>query len=205
MSRSKSRGPSPALIVAAIALTFAMVGTSVAQDPVAKLTNKKVKRVAKKQIRKAAPNLSVARAVGADLATNATRVNNLSVQEFAAKPAPGTALAAVATLGTLSLQAGCQADGDPLLSIAPAPGAASQADRTAITLSGENSTFGNGNSTLPASGLVVLNGDDDLASGSIEAVTSAGAVTTIQFAARSAGNFNPPENVCLVWGTAIAR
>ena len=65
------RRPSPALIVAAIALVFAMVGTSVAQDPVAKLTRSKVKEIAKKQITKAAPRLSVAKAKSADSATSA--------------------------------------------------------------------------------------------------------------------------------------
>ncbi len=59
---------SPALIVAALALVFALVGTSVAQDPVAKLTKSKVKKIARKQIDKAAPGLSVNHANTAETA-----------------------------------------------------------------------------------------------------------------------------------------
>lgn len=73
-----SKSPSPALIVAAIALVVAMAGTSIAQDPAAKLTRSKVKEIAKKQINKAAPKLSVAKASSADSAAIASKAEQAS-------------------------------------------------------------------------------------------------------------------------------
>jgi hypothetical protein len=64
--RSSTNRPSPAMVVAAIALAFALAGTAVAADPAAKLSKSKVKTIANKQIKKAAPNLSVAKAKTAD-------------------------------------------------------------------------------------------------------------------------------------------
>ena len=68
-----AKRPSPAMIVAMVALCFALVGTAVAQDPVGKITKAKVKSIAKKQINKAAPGLSVAKAVDADKAKEAEK------------------------------------------------------------------------------------------------------------------------------------
>lgn len=71
-----SRGgrPSPAMVLAALALVFAMVGTAVAgTDGITnKITKSKVKSIAKKQVNKAAPGLSVLNAKTADSATTAT-------------------------------------------------------------------------------------------------------------------------------------
>ena len=66
-----SKRPSPAMVVAMVALCFAVVGTAVAQDPVAKITKSKVKKIANKQIDKAESGLSVAKAVEADKAKTA--------------------------------------------------------------------------------------------------------------------------------------
>jgi hypothetical protein len=78
--------PSPALVVAVIALTAAFAGTAIAgPDAITSALNKaKVKQIAKKQgkkqankqIRKKAPGLSVANAVNAQNATNATTAAN---------------------------------------------------------------------------------------------------------------------------------
>lgn len=81
MSPTRSR-PSPAMIVAALALTFALAGTAVAAPDAAlvDLSKKQVKKIAKKvankQITKRAPGLSVAHAKTADNATNATSAAN---------------------------------------------------------------------------------------------------------------------------------
>jgi hypothetical protein len=66
--KNSTRRPSPALLVAVMALIAALAGTAVAADPVAntavskKKTKKIAKKVAKKQIKKRAPGLSVANA-----------------------------------------------------------------------------------------------------------------------------------------------
>jgi hypothetical protein len=77
--------PSPALIVAALALVVALAGTAVAAPDLAtkKVTKAKVKKIAKKQgkkqakkqIRKKAPKLSVAHADTADQAAQATEAD----------------------------------------------------------------------------------------------------------------------------------
>jgi hypothetical protein len=68
MQRFVSSRPSPAAVIAVVALVAALAGTAVASDPGATtsaLGKKKVKKIARKQISKAAPGLSVAHAVGA--------------------------------------------------------------------------------------------------------------------------------------------
>lgn len=71
MTLSVSKRPSPAVLLAAAAMCFALVGTAVAANPVAKLTKKKVAAIAKQEIDKAASGLSVSKAKTADSATNA--------------------------------------------------------------------------------------------------------------------------------------
>jgi hypothetical protein len=61
MKRLQLTRPSPAMVLAAIALVLAMAGTAIAGPNAisSKITKSKVKQIAKKQIKKAAPNLSV--------------------------------------------------------------------------------------------------------------------------------------------------
>jgi hypothetical protein len=69
-TKTRRLRPSPAIIVAIAALVAALAGTAVAANPDATtsaLTKKKVKKIANKQIDKAAPGLSVA---SADVAEN---------------------------------------------------------------------------------------------------------------------------------------
>jgi hypothetical protein len=68
MKSFNSSRPSPALVLAALALVFAMVGTAIAgPDAISdKITKSKVKKISKKQINKAAPDLSVASADSAN-------------------------------------------------------------------------------------------------------------------------------------------
>jgi hypothetical protein len=84
MSLVKRSRPSPAMIVAALALCFAMVGTAVAgTDAVSKLTKSKVKTIAKKQADKelkanvSGSHVNTAdKATSADTATTATTASN---------------------------------------------------------------------------------------------------------------------------------
>ena len=64
MRRTIRSRPSPSIVVAALALTAAVAGTAVAAPTAdtSALTKSKVKRIANKQINKAAPGLSVATA-----------------------------------------------------------------------------------------------------------------------------------------------
>jgi hypothetical protein len=89
MRLSAGSRPSPAMIVAVVALSFALAGSAVAgTDALDKAINKsKVKKISKKQankqINKKAPGLSVANAVNAENAVNAT---NAETANFANAP-----------------------------------------------------------------------------------------------------------------------
>jgi hypothetical protein len=95
MKMPKRSHPSPAMVLAALALVFAMVGTAVAGPGAisSKITKAKVKKIAKKQINKAAPGLSVAHADTATSATNATNANNATNATNANNAANATNLA----------------------------------------------------------------------------------------------------------------
>ena len=75
------RRPSPSMIVAIAALVVAVAGTAIA-GPLGQISvlNKKEKKqtrnISKQEIKKAAPGLSVAKAVNADRATDATNATN---------------------------------------------------------------------------------------------------------------------------------
>ena len=73
MRQSKASRPSPVFILAVLALVAAFAGTAIAgPDAISnKVTKSKVKTIAKKQINKAAPGLSVAEAEKAEKAENA--------------------------------------------------------------------------------------------------------------------------------------
>jgi hypothetical protein len=76
--RKTSEMPSPALVMATLALVAAMTGAAVASPggTTSKLTKSKVKKIANKQITKAAPGLSVAHANTAGTANTATGAEN---------------------------------------------------------------------------------------------------------------------------------
>ena len=142
-------------------------------------------------------------------AADSATVGGLRVQKFFAKPVAGSALATIATLGTLELRGGCSAGGRSLLEIRPASGAASQSVRSSAIL-GNDDVETQGQGTLPPGGITVLSGSQPFAGvdGAIEAASAAGAVTTIQWAVRDANNFvpsaNPESDKCFIWGTATS-
>ena len=84
--RSALSKPSPALIVAVLALVAAVAGTAIAGDDLgattSKLTKKKVKKTANKQITKRAPGLSVANADTLDGHPPADFLESTKLQQF---------------------------------------------------------------------------------------------------------------------------
>jgi hypothetical protein len=74
------RRPSPAMVVAIVALIAALGGTAIGA---AFVTKKQSKKIAKNQVNKLAPGLSVASAKSADNATNATSANSAKNVLFA--------------------------------------------------------------------------------------------------------------------------
>jgi hypothetical protein len=104
------RRPSPAMVIAMVALIAALGGTAVGAKV---LNKKKVKKIANNQITKRAPGLSVASAKSADTAGSAKsadtagNVNGVVITRFFAQDDPGTGLHTIATVGGLTIQASC--------------------------------------------------------------------------------------------------
>jgi hypothetical protein len=83
---SLNKKPSPAMVVAVLALSVALAGSAVAGTDVAnKLTKAKVRAIANKRIDKRAPGLSVAEADLADRATLADKATTADNATLAAK------------------------------------------------------------------------------------------------------------------------
>ncbi|MGH2990727.1 MAG: hypothetical protein ACRDMA_12875 [Solirubrobacterales bacterium] len=75
MRRFRQARPSPALVVAIMALVAALAGTAIAADPAANtaISKKKTKKIVKKQINKLAPGLSV---------NNADNLGEVAAEEY---------------------------------------------------------------------------------------------------------------------------
>jgi hypothetical protein len=75
---------------------------------------------------------------------------------------------------------------------------------------GDNLVDTQGQGTIPAVGITILDGTQPNAGadGHIEASTAAGAVTTVQWGVRDANNnvptANPEPDKCFIWGTATS-
>ncbi len=98
------RRPSPAMVVAMVALIAALGGTAIAGGA---LNKKKAKKIANSQITKRAPGLSVASAKSATSAGTAGNVNGVVVTHFFAQDSPGVGFHTIATVGGLTIQASC--------------------------------------------------------------------------------------------------
>jgi hypothetical protein len=86
--RIKGRKPSPAMVISIVALVFAVAGTSLAGVATISVLSKKEKKqtrnIAKDEINKAAPGLSVASATNAQNAANADALGGAAAGNFAA-------------------------------------------------------------------------------------------------------------------------
>ena len=233
--------PSPAAVIAVIALFLALGGAAYAGFKVgtqdiengavtrAKLANGAVTR--EKLRRDAVTGLKLDEATlgqvpsaqtanQANTANEANTVNGLSLRKFAGRAAPNSAAAQVATVGSLSLQFGCSDVGKPIFKVLPASAARNPAAhptgtavdvtvRTSVILDGVGATKGQGQGTLPLTGITVLDGTEDTigSAGTVEALTENGGVTTVQWSARSTSNTpspNPQGNFCLFFGTGTS-
>lgn len=108
------KGPSPAMLVAVIAMAFALVGTAVAANDGAiypKLTKSKVKKIAKKQANKQLKaNVSGSHVNLADTATNADEaatVGDQTPHKIFTKIATGTGATTALEVNGLKLSVGC--------------------------------------------------------------------------------------------------
>jgi hypothetical protein len=137
MERLKGRKPSPAMVVSIIALVFALAGSAAAGVATISVLSKKEKKqtrnIAKDEINKAAPGLSVASAETAKSAntantansantantantaasaTNAASVGGRTVSRIFAEIPVGTTDQTMATFGAFALRASCDGSGN---------------------------------------------------------------------------------------------
>ena len=226
-----SRRPSSATAIAAVALFIALAGSAWAGAKVgtSEIANKAVtqKKIAKKAVgpKQLAGKAVTTSKIASDAVTGAKvdeasldqvpsaaeadTVGGLAVGNFSDRRDQGSPPANVASIGTLQLRFGCSVAGQPLVSVLPVAGAAEQTARTSVVIGNGPAVEAQGQGTLPASGIEVLDGTSPGLSynGTIDALTEDGAVTTIQWAARSTSPIpspNPDGARCLFWGTGTA-
>ena len=97
MRRFPTSHPSPALIVAMIALVLALAGTALAGGTAAKLTKSKVRAIAVQEIEKLAPNLNVNSAKTATTADSAKTATTADSAKIASNVLSANVLASGAT------------------------------------------------------------------------------------------------------------
>lgn len=222
--KSRSYRVSPSLAVSMLALVLALGGVAWAGVKIdtseiqnGAITKKKIakgavgtKQLADKAVKGAKVDTATLGEVPrATEAGNAASVGGLAVQKFSSRRATNTAEVSVATVGTLDLRFACNASGRPVIKVLPAQGAPAQTVRSSVI--GNNDVDAQGQGTIPGGGITILDAPENNNSGSfngtLEALTLNGAVTTVQWAARSTANFpspNPDEFNCLFWGTALS-
>jgi hypothetical protein len=196
------RLPSPALVIASIALILAVGGGSFALAISDKKQDKKIaKHVAIKQIHRLAHSLQVKHARIARRAKVADTINGTTIRNFAAKVAPGQAAAVLVDTGLVTLRGTCSNAGGHGVLLTKDVGA------PALTL-GSTAAPGNSN-TISNHGAADFGGTESIDAGNAagasighaEVMSTTGKVVTINFLGRDAGNFSPSENACVFSGT----
>jgi len=203
------RLPSPALVIASIALILAVGGGSFALAISDKKSDKRIaKRVATRQIHRLAHSLQVKharvarRAKFAQDATNASTVNGLAIKPFAAKLQPGQPATVLVDTGLVTLRGTCTGAGQHGVLMTKDTTAPTMAMGSTAAASNSNTTFANhGAADFTGTQTVDAGNTAGASIGHIEIVTTAGKVNTINFLARNAANFSPSENVCVFSGT----
>jgi hypothetical protein len=132
--------PSPAMVIAVVALIAALGGTAIAGGFT---TKKKVNKI----INNRAPGLSVGSAKKADSAAN---VNGVVISRFFAQDAPNTPAHTIATVGGLTITGACTAGGLPELRAG-----LNETSNTMANTYGQG-TFGT--ATLPAGATTLITG-----------------------------------------------
>jgi hypothetical protein len=112
MGRIKGKRPSPATVISIVALIFAVTGTAVAGMATVSVLSKKEKQqtrnIAKDEINKAAPGLSVANAINAQSAANAAQLGGSPPGAFQQRVAGSCtddrAISAIAANGSVTCE-----------------------------------------------------------------------------------------------------
>ena len=195
------RLPSPALVIASIALILAVGGGSFALAISDKKQDKKIaKRVANKQITRRAPSLQVKHARIARRAKTADTLNGITIRGFAAKVAPNQPGVVLLDTGMVTLRGTCDGGQHGVL-LSKDTGAPS-------LVLGSTAAIGN-TQKVDSRGAADFSGTQHLDAGAAagasighaEVMSTSGKLVTINFLARDPKNFSPGENACTFSGT----
>lgn len=151
------RLPSPALVISSIALIAAIGGGSFAfansDKNLNKVTNSKVKKISKQQIKKAAPGLAVDHANSADSASSATNATNADNAAHAAAADTATSADTATTAASAQPVAFAHINADGTLDTANSKGVgAVQSSAGLLCLSGISFTPRGGQATIDTNG-----------------------------------------------------
>ena len=190
--------PSPALVVALLALVAAVTGAAVAKNGKT-VTKKQAKNIASNQITQRAPGLSVAHAGSADEAVNADAVGGQRIVKIFAKlPAPTPSFTKIADLGGgFELRAACPngIGAELVLAFTRTVGV----DLKAGLISDSGSSLQDDDTLGPTD---INLSDNILGETSFSAATTDGTVVSGTVGFDTPGSFNS-ELVCAFYGHAI--
>lgn len=206
------RLPSPALVIASIALVLAVGGGSFALAISDRKSDKKIaKRVANRQIHRLAHTLQVKhariarRAKFAGEATNAGTVNGIAVRQFSAKVQPGQAAAILLDTGIVTLRGECNGSGQHGVLLTKDVGAPALVMGSTAAAGNSNQSSNHGAADFSGTQTIDAGNSAGASIGHAEVTSTTGKVITINFFARNAANFSPAENVCVFSGTVAAN
>jgi len=121
MGRSNGKKPSPAIVISIVALVFAVAGTAVAGvatiSVLSKKEKKQTRKIARNEINKAAPGLSVAHAANAESAANATTAASASNADNATQADSAASVNGVDVEGIVYRQSGTADDPQMILDL----------------------------------------------------------------------------------------
>jgi hypothetical protein len=201
MLRRFRRLPSPAFVIASIALILAVGGGSFALAISDKKSDKRIaKHVAIKQINRLAHTLQVKHARIARRAKSADTLAGVSVRVFAAKAQPNQPGVVLVDTGLATLRGTCDGGQHGVL-------LSKDAAAPALVM-GSSAAEGNSN-TVQNHGAADFSGTQRVDAGAgagasighAEVMSTSGRVNTFNFLGRDAANFSPGENVCTFSGT----
>jgi hypothetical protein len=198
MLKQFRRLPSPALVIASIALILAVGGGSFA---LAISDKKSDKRIANRQIHRLAHTLQVKHARIARRAKSADTLNGVTVKQFAAKVGPNQPGVVLVDTGIAQLRGTCDGGQHGVL-LTKDSGAPPLVFGSTAAAGNSNTTFKN-NGAADFSGTQTVDAGNGAGAsiGHAEVMSTNGNVSTFNFLGRDAGNFSPGENVCTFSGT----
>jgi hypothetical protein len=202
------RLPSPALVIASIALIVAVGGGSFALAISDKKQDKKIaKRVANRQIRRKAHTLQVKharvarRAKFATQAADAGSVNGVVIKQFSVKVQPAQTGTVLVDTGMAQLRGTCDSGQHHVL-LTKDVGTPALAFGSTAAAGNTNTVKNDGAADFSGTHTIDAGNGAGASIGHAEVTSTDGHVSTFEFLGRDAPNFSPGEGVCVFSGTA---